>query len=338
MPACTPSWLRRPHEDFTLIWVLALHDYWARSGEIGLVGELWPAVRRLWASSKWEADASGLWAANHHHVFIDWGCPRDERTGAANACLNIFRVAAARALSELGARLALPEESASFAREADEVAKMLVRELWIAEEGRFAPSRGGSGVALHANVLALRFGIGDPEAILHYLEPFLRENLRRGLEAPKGWTADGKGGHIELYFLSYLLPALAANGRASFALELLGEHYGYLKSLGFPTFNECFARARHRAGSCCHSWSGAPALFAYPIIGGVRQREAGNPIDWELHPPAECFTGDQLTLTTATRLGPLTVRWQRGPRGFTATWQAPEGLRVHVVTGCQRVD
>jgi hypothetical protein len=323
LPACTPSWLRRPHEDFSLIWVLTLHDTWAMTGDLDLVRELWPAVMKLWYSPHWNPGPEGLWNADGKNVFVDWGCDKKDKKGAGNTCLNVFRVAAARDLATLANQLSLTDEAERFAKEAEDVTRALLRHLWISEEERFAPFEGGSSNALHANILALRFGVGDPAALLRYLEPLLRDNFQRGIDFLPGES------HAELYFFSYLFPALAENGRVDLVLELIQTHYGFLMSTDCPTLNECFFRTYRKIGSCCHSWSGAPALFAVPWIAGLRQREPGNPLDWELSPPPPAFEGDRIEVNVASRLGMIHVVWKRGDKGFVAEVSAPDGIRIH---------
>ncbi len=274
LACCAPSWLRKPHEDFTLIWLLALRDYWACSGDTSLPEEVWPTVAAIWSSPAWEAHASGLWNASGKRLFIDWGVLLSEREGEANAVLNILRFGAAKACAELAHALGRSAEAEDFSAEARRVEDLIARFLWRGGEGRIAASMGSDDPGLHANVLALYLGLGDAamrRRILKYLEPLLRDNFAKGLR-------DGQhGGHLELYFLHYALPALAEHGRPDLAELLIDEHYGFLRGTGLDTLPECFCRVEREQGSRCHSWSGALAIYAARYVLGIRPAEPGNP-------------------------------------------------------------
>jgi len=260
-----PAWHRQPHEDFSLIWLLCLRDYWSHTGDTSLLAEMWPRIERLWQSPTWEQGPDGLWNAQKTHIFCDWGKLSSEVTGEANAVLNLFRLEATRATAAMARVLGRTETAEFYEQEGKGVEAALEDLLWNKEEGRFRPSLGANTPAVHANVLALRFGVGDPQQLLAYLEPLLRGNLRHGIDKGQG------SGFVELYFMIYLLPALAANGRHDLAETLIEEHYGFLKSLDYPTLNECFSRAHRKMGSCCHSWSGAGSVYFARYLMGFRQ-------------------------------------------------------------------
>ncbi|MGF1451281.1 MAG: hypothetical protein ACFB21_04290 [Opitutales bacterium] len=318
---CAPSWLSRPHEDFTLIWMLALRDYWNFTGDGATVDELWPTIGRIFASSRWEAHASGLWnTIEGMHPFIDWGVLRSEREGEANAVLNLFRYGALCACADLAEWTGRADEARTFRESAAKVQDALEATLWIAEEGRFAPSLEARTPALHANILALHFGVGDPERLLAYLEPLLRDNYRRGIE-------EGQfSGHAELYFFQYLLPALAKNDRTELAETLIREHYGFLQNLGYPTLNECFSRAHRNVGSCCHSWSGSPAVYAVREICGLRQLVPGDPSRYVIDPKPSSLTEVECRLPLAE--GSIELRLQRQGDGWQAHVSAPLAIEI----------
>ncbi|MGE9271499.1 MAG: hypothetical protein ACQKBU_11910, partial [Verrucomicrobiales bacterium] len=251
LPPVAPSWIRKVHDDFTLIWILYLRDYWAMTGDIQSVRELWPSLEKIWSSPRWQSHSSGLWNVTDGMTpFIDWGVHPEERTGDANGVLNAFRYAALHASSELALQLSLPDQAAKFATEANELKQAFEKTLWRADDGCFSSNLTSNGQALHSNILALRFGLGDPRKLIAHLEPLLKENLSRGLHY------DFKRGFAELYFFHYLLPALAENNRMDLAEQIIVDHYGFLNNLNHATLNECFSRANQEIGSCCHAWSG----------------------------------------------------------------------------------
>ncbi len=321
LPCCAPAWLRLPHEDFSLIWLLAVCDLADSPPGLEFLRSQWPVIERLWASPRWHPDPeTGLWNADGLRMFVDWGVVRSEREGRANAALNAFRVAGHRATADIAEAIGLREAAALHRREADAVAEAMMRFLWMPAEGRFAASLGADTPALHANILGLAFGIGPRDRLLDYLQPLVEENLRRGLS--EGQNA----GHAELYFLSYLLPALAEAGRPDLAERTLQSHYGYLRSLGLPTLPECFHRADRGGGSCCHSWSGAAAIYLTQYVLGLRRPSPFEPDRWVLHPIVHGIEGAEGAVPH--RLGLIEASWRRDGQEIEASVQAPPGVEV----------
>lgn len=320
LACCAPSWLTRPHEDFTLIWIQAVRDIWAYTGDTAFILEQWPVIQRIWTSPTWKPDADGLWDTTGMHVFVDWGSLHSEREGAGNAIVNILRVAAAKACAEMAEALDLIDEAACFAGEADRISALLCDRLWNDVEGRFNASIGATTTAIHGNILALRYGVGPSKRILSYLEPHLVENFQRGIENGQ-FT-----GFAELYYFHYLLPALVAHDRIDLAEDLIQEHYGFIKELGYPTLPECFHSAGACGGSCCHSWSGAPAIHATEAILGLRLAYPGNPDVWRLDPKSSRHSRAAGTLPHPRGL--VCVRWERNGERIEAQVTAPSGVTI----------
>lgn len=320
IPCSVPSCLDRVHEDYTLLWIFAVRDLWAITGEHDLLDRYMPVVDSVLDGDSWKPDSDGLWTAEGLSQFIDWGVLPEERGGDANSVLNILRIAALRQAAEMEDARGNRSAAARRRLEANNLEEALIRVLWDSERGAFRPSRKGSTPALHANILALRYGVGDQSKLIAYLEPRLRSNFRRGLEhGPfKGFA--------ELYFFYFLLPGLAHAGKIDLALDLIQETYGFIKSLNFPTLPECFHRAREGLGSCCHSWSGAPALFATNYILGLRQKTPGNPDLFILDPLSKSHCGVSGSLPH--RLGTIEIRWVRTADGIRASASIPEGVHI----------
>ncbi|MBC2607057.1 hypothetical protein [Pelagicoccus albus] len=321
LPCCAPSWLRLPHEDFTYLWILSIRDHWALTGDVSFVHDNWAVIKGIWRS-QWDTHSSGLWNANGRRLFIDWGCLKSEREGEANAVINILRIAALQATGELARISGFHETATHFEGEAGDVRTAVEQVLWDEEESRFLARLGeGKSIALHANILALRYKVGDPHLIFRYLEPHLRENLNRGLRMEKF------SGYIELYYLYFLLPALAELGRCNLAEELIEQHYGYLATQECLTLSECFGSVR-RSGSLCHVWSSAGALYLHENVLGVRQAVAGNPDKWILEPRVtERFS--RVSGVLPHRLGDIKIQWERDVSGqIEIEYDAPVGVEI----------
>lgn len=322
---CAPSWIGRGHADFSLLLWVAIRDYWEKTGDSSLALESWHTLPLLLNSSFWETHESGLWNANGVHLFVDWGCILEETQGQGNACLNLFRYHALLACAELAKVLNKPQDHAYYRAEANRIKTALEETLWLPEQGRFAAFVGADTTALHANILALRFGVGNPNAILEYLLPQLESNFESGISATSSGHKKGQS-HCELYFMFYLFEALAELGQYALVESMIDKHYGFLKSLGYPTLNECFARADANLGSCCHSWSGAPAIYIHRHLVGLKQREKGNPNHWLLEPHTSRHK--QVTAQFPHADGMIEIEWEQVSGQFKARVNAPQGVTI----------
>ena len=326
LACCAPSWLRQPHEDFTYIWILGLRDLWAIDGDTKIVESNWKALQGIW-SAPWESHESGLWNASDRRLFIDWGVDPNDREGVANATINLFRYGALQASATLADALGKRDEAARFTQEATEVRDAMLALLWDEKGGCFRPSLDGEGPALHANILALCFGVGPVDRLLAYLKPRLLKNFKQGIEVGQ-WS-----GHAELYFLYYVLPRLGELGEVELAEQLVAEHYGFLRELGFATLCECFCRAHRGVGSACHVWSAAGAIYAHRYVLGLRQAEAGCPDRFRLDPRVSSRF-KEASGTMAHAKGTISVAWRKGDWGeIHARVEAPAGVEILPVDG-----
>jgi hypothetical protein len=333
MFAAVPGWLRNQHPDFTLIYILYLHDYWADSGDAELVRELWPAVERIWRSSLWQPGSGGLWNAEGLNVFGDWGATKESVNGEANGILNAFRIGALQASAALADLLAQSDRADAFRREADRVTQTFRELLWDANKNAFAACCSGGNLSTtqshHANILALRFGIPTQSQIpgvLDYVLRGLRENM---VNLP---AKSNRGGHIDLYFQYYALETLAELGHAAEAEEAIRFHAGLQMQSGTPTLWESYARGSHGLGSQCHGWSSAPMIYFCRRLLGIRQAESGNPRRFVVQP-------ESATLAWAKGRYPLSgggaleVEWQVVGNEFHLDVQAPAGVEVRASPG-----
>jgi len=320
LASVTPAWHRYGHDDFTLIWILALKDYSSLSGDMSLAGEMWPIVMRIWDSPVWHSNPHGLWDVTPDmRPFIDWGVQTADRTGRSNLLLNLFRVGALQATAELATRL--DRDPAPFHAQVHEVSSALIEQLWQEDRSRFAASEeDNTAQCLHGQVLALLFGVGDANRLLTTLTSDIRGNLEQGIQQGQN------SGHLELYFQFYLLQALERVEGFDLAEKMIQDHFSFLRDLGYPTLPEGFCRAHSGHGSCCHSWSGYAAVYATRNILGLRQAVPGATDTWILDPRTESYTRASGTLPH--KRGLIRVSWTRQHDHFHASIQAPPGVTV----------
>ena len=331
LPGCAPSWLRKTHEDYNLIWILTLRDYWALTGDAEFVSEMWPTLNNIWQSAAWNVGSTGLWNLNKGRMFVDWGVCKSERSGAGNAVLNLLRFAALKASGELSHALGESVKENQFRQEANFVEEKIFQHLWDDKRGRLSAAIGHTTNALHANVLALAFEAGsDPVRmeILESIEPELEANFRKGKEQGL------HGGHLELYFLHFLLPALAEHGRPDLAEKIILEHYGFLKKLNLDTLPECFCQVENYVGSRCHSWSGAGAIYAARYILGMRNVKTANRHQIVFDPVVHSIR--QAAGKIAHPLGWIEVSWTKLGDNIKYSISKPEGVDIQFRPGLRQ--
>lgn len=331
LPCVTPSWYDKPHGDFTLVYVLWLHDYWSRTGDIDLVMASIPVVDRILRGSGWQTSThSVLWdALPENRLFIDWGCRKGARTWEENGVLNAFRYQALCCAATMHSILGNEEKKKEYDTEATLVRSAFRKRLWLSKEGCFS---GGteSGVAItksmiHANVLALAFGLADPtqEAMLvDYVYNRVAENPARALEGIPG------NDFLELYFMKYVLDACIRLDRHDVAEAVIRKHMSILYDLGATTFWECIHRGIHGTGSLCHAWSTGPLDYLMRFGLGIREEFAGEPdrliVDPRI-PTLACAQG-----IYAHPRGPVKVKWEREGGELRVRACVPDGVRLDV--------
>ncbi|MBN8526202.1 MAG: hypothetical protein J0M02_12785 [Planctomycetes bacterium] len=327
---CAPACNRKGFSEFTLIWILLLHQLWSRDGSIEDARRLWPVVRGILDSPVLRLGPDGL-CTPELGCFIDWGIAKGDRDPEGNACVNAFFARALACATELAAALGRPGEAAELdARRARLVEAMQAR-LWLPGQGRFARKLldgqpDPAGPALHANVLMLAFGLvggAQEAAVLAHVESGLEANLSRCL-------AGVEEGYLELYFLSYALEGLYRHGRVELAERIMRSHWGHMREHGAWTIWECLRRGESGAGSLCHAWSTTPARWFHERILGVRPLRRGEPTVMLVAPESCLDAADGVVPHPA---GPIRVAWRREDGRLRIEASGPPGVVLRIAGG-----
>ena len=331
MQACVPSWHRQPLPDFSLLWILLLHQLWARDGDGSDAARWWPVVERVLTSPLWQTDAAsdGLWTAPAG-MFVDWGSCAEDRSGNANTCLNALRLRALECAAELAQALGRSHEASAFTAQRSAVLEAFRRRLWLPAQGRFARRQinglaDEAGEALHANALVLAFGLADAAQsgpTLAHLERGLRLNAQRSLKQ------DGSG-YLELYFLSFALEALYRHQRVELAEQLMRDHWRAMRQAGAWTFWECLRNGSHQQGSLCHAWSCTPLRWFHEQVLGVRSLP-GDPQHLLIAPDSLLAWAQGVVPHPA---GPVHVAWRRNGRILELSVSAPSAIELRIEPG-----
>ena len=316
LPDVVPAPPHRPLCDYSLIWIIALRNYWA-----ALVEEVWETIPRIFSSPVWKAGPSGLWEVTPDtKIFVDWGVVPEEREGL-NAALNAFRIRALACASELASAVRRDAQAASWKKEADDLASVFRGVFWIPELGRFSAAvlsgKPFEGPALHANALALAFGLCDPPQ-----QPTVADYVCAGVQIGDGLPA----GRCELYFLYYVLDGLYRAGRAREAENAMRAYYGFMRQRGAWTLWETLREGAQGRDSMCHGWSSGAIPYLSERVLGVRPAVPGNPAVMLVAPEAE--TLDRAEGVVPHPAGPIAVRWSVEGDVLRLRVVGPEGVDI----------
>jgi hypothetical protein len=323
LPDVVPSEPHRPLCDYTLIWIIALRNYWAASGDSALVRELWPVIPRIFSSPVWKPCERGLWEVTPEmKIFVDWGVVPEERLGV-NAALNAFRIRALECAVEMAGAIGMSAEAATYLQEANLVSEAFRAVFWDASLGRFVAARISgkkfAGPALHANALALAFGICDRGSAAS-----VADYLANGLRIANGFPP----GHCEIYFLYYALDALYRAGRAGDAENAMREYYGFMRNRGARTLWETLREGALGKDSMCHGWSSGALPYLAERVLGVRPVKPGDPSLMLVAPEAE--TLDQVEGIVPHPSGPISVRWVVNGQCLRVEVEKPDGVEIEI--------
>ena len=326
LPCVVPAWLREPHEDFTLIYVDWLTEHYRVTGDVGLVADCLPAIKRMWAGSRWVVGESGLYTGKGMRVFLDWGVHPPNRVADDNACLNALRYRALLDTARLLEAVGEPAEVDGYLAQAAAVRSAYNERLWAGDDVGFAIGMidGKRSVEqnAHANVLALWSGIADgprQPRLLAVVERQMAANAKRCA------TAQEYTGMVELYFLRFAAEAFARVGRVDLGLRVLRDHFAVMRELGLVMLPEAIHRAVENKASLCHCWGGWPVEFITRRVVGVQPGAFAEAGHVRVAPDfVDVATG---RLTVPVGPGRVTVAWDQPARRATVTLDGLTGGR-----------
>ncbi len=316
MPGAAPAWLQTTWGDFTLIYTLWLHDYWARTGDNSTLLACLPAVDRLLGSPTWKTSShSALWDVRDHYLpFIDWGVLEEARKYDENGVLNALRYQALGDAAELHRAVGHEAQARDYRQQAGLLGQAFRDRLWLPDAGRFAggfaEGRRVEREILHVNILALAFGLADPTqepALIGYVLQRLQTNAEK---AARGQPADD---FAELYFLKYALLALVRIARFDVAERLIADHMRLMQDHHAWTLWECLHRGIRQKGSLCHAWSSAPLEYFTRYVLGVREKTPGQSRHLVVNPRVAAIR--QARGVVPHPAGPIQVQWHRREDG-----------------------
>ncbi|SDR93167.1 Alpha-L-rhamnosidase N-terminal domain-containing protein [Paenibacillaceae bacterium GAS479] len=267
-----------PIPSFCLAWVSSFGEYELYSEDRSLLPQWWPNLMQAlrWFSAYTNED--GLLENVPYWPFIDWGegpegpIPDDQRGGVVTA-LNIQYVEALEAAARYARRLNDQEAETYYTKIASRLKESIVSLLWNDRVGAYADCMVdgvlSDSISEPTNALAVLLLHGDGERL---------QQISKGVfsQAASGSVIKGSP-----YFMLVVCRALIKLGETRRALELIRERYGIFLDAGSDTLWERWTLFHEEANgsvsysSASHAWGGAPIVFVYEGIFGIKPLENG---------------------------------------------------------------
>jgi hypothetical protein len=265
----SPSGTRHNIVEMMMQWVITIWEYYWYTGDAGLARDLAPhAYRALrWFEQYREPDGLiGKADSRDWWVFIDWGTFdfRDEVAG-----VNLWYFQALETAVKLARLRGDETEAGHFANLARAVAAGIERRFWNPKEDAYVdcwtPSGPSSRITRQTNYLAVLSGLAPRERWAGIVDRVTRKDTER-IQTP--------------YFKYFELACWLLAGRPlKSVLDEIRAWWGEQIKRGATTFWEVFddtsAPDSVPEGTCCHSWTGGPAVLLGQEILGVKPLEPG---------------------------------------------------------------
>jgi len=319
--------------DFSLLYVRFVRDYWAETGDLDLIRELWPVTRKILDGSTWHWGDFGLMGTSSGEAFIDWSVEQEAR-GDFSAVLNFFYLDALACQTELAD--CLGEETTPWQERYDRLRTSVEQYLWDAPNNRYhcavdthGQPRGDRG--LHGNTLAWVRGLypeGCGQALINWILRELDDNAGKIIRHRKARTDKDPrtSGQLEYYFLFFLLEALGQHGYRKEAETIIEDMWGLMQREGAVNCWESVLESYFGKGSQCHSWAVAPMIFAIRYILGVTRPQPGRPDRIQIRPQPGKL--QQASGCVPTSCGPIDLRWEHDGEDFQLHVKSPEDLKI----------
>ena len=250
-----PSTFSQVIPQFSLIWILMIHDHYRYFGDPGIIRENRDGIRSVLSYFENLRTPGELIGGTGFWNFTDWapgwsGGRSDRGSGEPETIINLFYSEACRAAAELNALLGFDRDAASYRDRRDRTIAAVNACCWDKSIQRYQDVPGRDSYSVHVNMLAV---IADAVPAGRQRD-FAAEvvNDRRLIPA-------------SLYFSFYVLEALRKCGDTVNFFRAL-EPWEKLLERGFTTFPETPSAGSR---SECHAWSASPVYeFITGILGG----------------------------------------------------------------------
>lgn len=316
--AVAPGSFSQEIAEYSLQWVMLLRNYYQLTGDVDfaryMVQKALPPLFEYFA--RFESSEGLITGMAEKWVLVDWPANlRDEydydyAKERENAVVNAFYYESLRAAAEMCR--AVGEEGAAYDAKAERVKESFQEKLLDRVTGLFLDAPGSKHSSLHANALALCFGLVEKENENRVIELIRSKRLSCGV-----------------YIAPFVIEGLYRAGQFELAYDLItskDEHswHEMLKN-GATTCMEAWGPDQKKNASWCHPWSSSPIYLITEHVMGLTPAEPGwKKVRFEPHMPESL---EQAFLSLPLPNGSVSVRYLK-ESGFVLT--LPEGVEAEV--------
>jgi hypothetical protein len=247
-------------------WISVLADYYVYTGDLQLVRELLPVADKALSVYEGWKDKDGLvpdQTSPEMWNFVDWAY--GDRLGGTTAALNVLVAGAYKRLAGLHEAVGDTARAEDLAAKASAMVTAIFRTFWLPEDNRLydctAPTDGRRSFSQLPHAMGISYHLFDAKQIEMALAAIL----------------DPQGIRAEYGYQLFVLKALAQNGRAAAALQIIHDLWGHMVRADSPTLWEVFdGRSSFTGvGSLCHGFTCAPVYFIQTALLGVWPLQPG---------------------------------------------------------------
>jgi hypothetical protein len=253
-------------QNFSLLWIGMVHDYWFYRNDPEFVREQMPAIRSELSYFRARLSADGLPAMKDWWLFVDWadGFPGGDSPATADgvsAAGSLFYLEALRNAAELEATLGDPGLAREDAAEAGRVQRTIFARFWSPDEQLIADTPELRHFSQQANALAVWLDVvpRDRQAdVMARIYSATDPGFHASRALPKEMSVASS------YFRFYLTRALVHAGLGNRYIETLGPWRTMLGN-GLTTWAEQPEPTR----SDSHAWSAHPNIDLLTTVAGI---------------------------------------------------------------------
>ncbi len=252
-----PSSLQQFIPNYSLVWILMVHDYFMIRNDPAFVKTFLPGIRRVLDHFQQYVTKDTMMSEQLYWDFIDHSLSNHKvvtesfyKRLTTNTLFYAYTLGRA---SELFNYFNQNDQAQHYAALSHELKASAKKQCWDANSQLYADSPDKKHFSMHSNILAVLCGMMPRDQ---------QEDLLKRIVSNKGIV------QTTLYFDFYLARAMSQVGAGDLYYDLLN-HWRELLQQGLTTFPEGVNR------SDCHAWSASPDFEMLASIAGIQPQVPG---------------------------------------------------------------
>ncbi len=307
-------------QNFSLLWISMVHDFWYYRNDKVFVQQQIPAMRSELSYFRARLDANGLPEMQDWWPFVDWatgfaGGSSPASNDGVSAAGSLFYLAALRDAAEMEQALGDRGLGREDAEEAGRLTKTILAQFWSPQEQLLADTAEKQHFSQQANALAVWLDVVPRERqteVMTRIYSATDRSFNTERPVPQGMSVASS------YFRFYLTRALVHAGMGDRYLETLTPWRTMLAN-GLTTWAEQPEPTR----SDSHAWSAHPNIDLMTTVAGLTPSA---PEFAAVDVTPRLGSLHHLTVSYPSPRGEITAEYVVDGGGLTVQIDLPEGL------------